>query len=190
MLKFIQLPLVILCLGHFFVLPLAAQETGSIRTERLKWLDFDWDCDGFQDQIKARYSSFGTYEDMPEQIRGDLDIVLEVACSRRFAHCSFKNCQTSKILTPEVREKLLKEREELVKKKFKIRKDLITSSAREEKKLRASWKRFEVPGDRVIKARGTPDQEVKKNNRSPAAGTKKSKWKRRSRRRRAANVEQ
>ncbi len=189
MIKFIQLSLLLLITGHIFVLPLSAQDTtGSIRTERLKWLEFDWDCDGFQDQIKARYSSFGAYDEMPEQIRGDLDIVLEVACSKRFAHCSFKNCQTSNILTPEVREKLLKERKELVKKKFQKRKELVTAASREEKKLRASWKRFEVPGDRVIKARGTPD-EAKKTNTRAKAGTKKSTWKRRSRRRRAANVD-
>ena len=185
----IKLQVLLLLLVNLAVFQAAMAESGSnnalvggIQNDRLKWLEFDWDCDGFQDQIKARYGAFGAYSDLPEQIKGDLDTVLGVSCSKRFAHCKYENCLDSAPPSRELRAKLLAERDQRVKEKFAFRKKMIASSRKSEKKRRAVWRRFEVAGDRVFKAgSGNSKKEIEEENPNTKASNSTKRKSRKSR---------
>jgi len=130
----------------------ASNETGSssliaTRSKRLAWVeDPDLTCEGFLEQIRARFGVFGpNIADIPPTLRGDLDTVLGIACSRQFRHCEFESCNIEVSLDEESRNKLVKIREEA---QLRVRKHLDESIGRavqNEKRGRLSWGRFSVP---------------------------------------------
>lgn len=131
-----------------------AQEGGS---GSLSWAENpNVSCEGFLEQIKARFGVFGpNLSDIPESLRDELDLALEMACSPRFRHCNFESCGIEVSLDEQKRSKLIEERSRVQKEESEQQKALIARAVKNEQKRRLVWSRFAVPGDR---------SEVRQNN--------------------------
>lgn len=72
--------------------PDTAATSPAIAKDPLSWLQMELTCEELVGQMKARYEPLGKYSELSGEKKEELKQVLEVACSERFAHCSFKNC--------------------------------------------------------------------------------------------------
>ena len=63
----------------------------------LSWLNQELTCDQFSEQLKSRYRGAGKFAEQSATKKQELSIVLEAACSERFASCGFKGCRKLKV---------------------------------------------------------------------------------------------
>lgn len=132
----------------------------KIITDPLAWLKLPLTCEGFIDQLKARYEPLGKFRDLPEVKKNEVRQILEMACSERFKHCKFKSCRRrvpySSPSTPttednqidprKVAEKLLRE---LYDAKIAHDQEVIAKQIAEEQKSKLVWQRFSMPGELI-----------------------------------------
>lgn len=138
----------------------------KIVTDPLAWVKLPLTCEGFIDQLRARYEPLGTFRDLPEVKKNEVRQILEMACSERFRHCKFESCRRRppsstppSPVTPtnpitddnqmdprKVAEKLLKE---LYDAKVGRDQEVIAKKIAEEQKGKFYWQRFSMPGELI-----------------------------------------
>ncbi len=66
-----------------------------------QWLNQPLTCDQFTAELRNRFSSLSNISEASPEKKRELEYVLDIACSARFADCQFKNCSKSKPVAAE-----------------------------------------------------------------------------------------